>query len=127
MDIFIRLKKAKICKIFYLDNIIFEHLHFRAKKNLKDNTYLNRDRFEGDKEFHSLINLRKLQFKNIFEYLKHNRQIDKDEINKRYSIQKIDLIKLIKQSIKDNELPLVWKYKRLFYYIIRYLYSRIFS
>lgn len=127
LDIFMRLKKVNLSKIYYLEDIIFEHLHFRAKKNVKDEIYLLRNRFEGDNEFHSLIDLRKTQFKNILEYLKTNKKPSQNTIYERYPINDVGLIKLIFQTITDSQLPYFWKYKRLFYYISRYIYSKLFT
>ncbi len=51
MDIFKRLQGEGGTKIKYLEDIVFEHLHFRAGKSEYDNTYENRIRFGDDRTF----------------------------------------------------------------------------
>jgi hypothetical protein len=58
-DIFVRLKKNGHNLIFYLDDIIFEHLHFRVGKASMDDTYKKRARYSGDAEFVGLAEMRR--------------------------------------------------------------------
>ena len=51
MDIFNRLKGYGLNKINYMDNVVFEHMHFRAGKSKPDKTYLERSRFGDDETF----------------------------------------------------------------------------
>ena len=54
LDIFKRLRHRGHSRIFYLENIIFEHMHFRAGKAKHDETYASRGRFEDDATFLNL-------------------------------------------------------------------------
>lgn len=55
MDIFKRLEHAGYPRIFYLEDVVFEHLHYRTGKAEKDATYTARGRFDDDMIFASLI------------------------------------------------------------------------
>lgn len=58
MDIFKRLEHAGYPRIFYLEDVVFEHLHYRTGKAAKDTTYTARGRFDDDMIFASLISTR---------------------------------------------------------------------
>lgn len=53
-DVFKRLEKAGYSRIFYLKDLIFEHLHYRTGKAAKDATYVRRGRFADDPIFVAL-------------------------------------------------------------------------
>lgn len=57
-DIFKRLQHAGFDRIRYLDNVIFEHLHYRTGKAVFDKTYGRRGRFEGDPIFIAMAKVR---------------------------------------------------------------------
>ena len=58
LDVFKRLKYKGYDRIFYLDQVVFEHLHFDSGKAEFDLTYQNRERYEGDWTFVCLRELR---------------------------------------------------------------------
>lgn len=58
MDIFKRLEQSGRKRIFYLPDVVFEHLHYRAGKAEIDETYTARGRFEDDMLFVGLANVR---------------------------------------------------------------------
>ena len=58
-DIFKRLQYAGFDRIYYLDDVVFEHLHYRTGKAPFDETYQRRGRFADDPTFLALINSRK--------------------------------------------------------------------
>lgn len=57
-DIFERLKKRGINRTFFLEDVVFEHCHYRSGKASFDETYRNRNRFGDDQAFIDLIGLR---------------------------------------------------------------------
>jgi len=57
-DIFKRLQRSGYDRIFYLEDIIFEHLHYRTGKAQYDGTYFERSRFGDDATFISLRSFR---------------------------------------------------------------------
>ena len=50
-DIFKRLRHAGFGRTQYLDDVVFEHLHYRTGKADCDETYMRRGRFEDDPTF----------------------------------------------------------------------------
>lgn len=59
MDIFKRLEHAGYPRVFYLDDLVFEHLHHRSGKAPMDTTYRERKRFADDMVFIGLAEERK--------------------------------------------------------------------
>jgi hypothetical protein len=57
-DIFKRLQHAGFDRIHYMNDVVFEHLHYRAGKAPFDETYAKRGRFSDDPVFLALINSR---------------------------------------------------------------------
>lgn len=53
-DIFERLRHAGFGRTRYLEDVVFEHMHFRAGKSQPDATYLKRGRFDDDATFIAL-------------------------------------------------------------------------
>lgn len=58
MDIFKRLEHAGHSRIFYLEDVVFEHLHYRTGKAVMDATYKARGRFDDDMLFVGLAGVR---------------------------------------------------------------------
>jgi glycosyltransferase involved in cell wall biosynthesis len=60
MDIFKRLLHDGHARIFYLADVVFEHLHYRTGKAEKDATYTARGRFDDDMIFLALAPVRRM-------------------------------------------------------------------
>lgn len=58
MDIFKQIKGAGFDRIVYLEDVVFEHMHYRLGKSELDDTYSERDRFVDDKTFMALVGAR---------------------------------------------------------------------
>jgi len=58
MDIFKRLEHAGFARIFFLEDLVFEHLHYRTGKAPIDATYSARGRFDDDMLFVGLVPVR---------------------------------------------------------------------
>jgi len=58
MDIFKRLYGHGYDRIVYLDDVVFEHMHYRLGKSAFDSTYRERDRFGDDRSFLVLSDVR---------------------------------------------------------------------
>jgi len=54
VDIFKRLEQAGMSRTRYLEDVVFEHLHYRVGKSAFDETYRRRDRFADDQTFVAL-------------------------------------------------------------------------
>lgn len=64
-DIFKRVKLAGFDRIRYMDDLIFEHLHFRNGKAPLDSTYGQRGRFADDATFLMMVEARQVAAKRI--------------------------------------------------------------
>jgi hypothetical protein len=134
MEIFIRLKHIRDNRIRYMEDVVFEHLHFRIGKVEIDQTYKDRDRFADDMIFLSLNKVRKdaAQFlsnvinKKINDYSKF--EYTEPFIVKRPS----SLIAMIGLSANlyffDFNLPLKLRIRNFFYYVARWVivYMKLF-
>jgi hypothetical protein len=72
MEIFIRLKKLDKNRIVYMDELIFEHLHFRTGKGKIDQTYKDRNRFADDMIFLTLHKERKNTARYLLNIINQN-------------------------------------------------------
>jgi hypothetical protein len=61
MDIFRRLEKRGYARIAYVEDLVFEHLHYRKIAGAFDATYGERLRFGDDLTFIALVDARKLE------------------------------------------------------------------
>lgn len=59
LDIFKRLQHAGFDRIRYLEDVVFEHLHYRTGKAEFDETYSKRGRFADDPDFIALVEPRR--------------------------------------------------------------------
>jgi glycosyltransferase involved in cell wall biosynthesis len=60
LDIFKRLQKRGVDRIRYLNDVVFEHLHYRTGKAPADETYRRRRRWDDDRTFLALRGARQL-------------------------------------------------------------------
>ncbi len=58
MDVFKRLERAGQRRLLYLQDVVFEHMHYRTGKSRFDQTYSERNRFADDNVFLGLRDLR---------------------------------------------------------------------
>ncbi len=58
LDVFRQLEGMGHKRIVYLDDVIFEHMHYRLGKSELDTTYSERDRFGDDRTFMALLEAR---------------------------------------------------------------------
>jgi hypothetical protein len=70
MDIFQRLKRAGYDRIFYLPEVVFEHLHYRTGKAKYDETYAARGRFDDDMLFVGLAQVRAASLRLLVDTIK---------------------------------------------------------
>lgn len=71
-DIFKRLQRAGFDRIYYRDDLIFEHLHYRTGKVPFDTTYQKRGRFADDWAFIALIDSRQAAAEELLRNLRGN-------------------------------------------------------
>lgn len=122
-DIFNRFKKKKSERLFFLEDVVFEHRHFRNNKAEIDDTYKNRSRFGDDEVFVSLVNLRQNEFKRL------QKIGDEQEVIAQEAPVKGLLKKITRYAVKfgfDFGAPLGWRVYLFYYFSARSVYERFF-
>ena len=128
-DIFKRLQHLGFDRIHYMDDVVFEHLHYRTGKAPFDETYAKRDRFADDSTFLALINSRKKSADRLLRILRG------DESQALYSPERSAIGKIpetLLQAIAtftrdllfDRGLPLRWRSYLWVWFIGRYMTGR---
>lgn len=128
-DIFKRLQHAGFDRIHYMDDAVFEHLHYRTGKAPFDETYGKRDRFSDDPTFLALINSRQKSSERLLRILRgDNSQVLYSP--ERGAIEKVPetLFKAIttftRDLLFDRSLPLRWRSYLWVWFIGRYMAGR---
>ncbi len=127
-DIFKRLEKMNIKRTFYMEDLIFEHMHYRLGKAEKDQTYVKRGRFDDDPTFVALTGLRKENASTLYQ------EITGHEVNdhRSYSIAETafsskglisSIVSVTKNFLFDRNLPFKWRF-HLWYKFIGRTFAR---
>jgi hypothetical protein len=128
-DIFQRLHRAGFNRIHYMDDVVFEHLHYRTGKAPFDETYGKRGRFADDSTFLALINSRKKSADRLLRILRS----EGDQIlysPERGALEKVPetLLKAVAEFTRDllfdRGLPLRWRSYLWAWFIGRYMAGR---
>ena len=129
MEIFVRLKNMGDNRISYMEDVVFEHLHFRTGKVEIDQTYKDRDRFADDMIFLSLNHIRKDTAKFLSNVI-NNKISDASRFNfTEPSIIKrpASLLRMIRVLASlyffDRSLPLLFRIKDFLYYTVRWFFA----
>jgi hypothetical protein len=129
MEIFIRLKKIGNDRIIYMNDVVFEHLHFRVGKVEIDQTYKDRDRFADDMAFLSLYGVRKDTAKYLKKVINSKENnIEKFQYKEPLIIGRPASLKsmiriLANLYLFDIEFPLRLRIRNFFYFILRWKVS----
>jgi len=127
LDIFRRLQHAGHDRIRYLENVAFEHMHFRSGKAEMDATYKERNRFGDDGVYISLRNYRELAAKTLLAAIRG------EQAEAMPSAPKVAAIEVtfgqivlgnIKLFLMDGGLPFRWRFFLYIWYLGRYLASK---
>lgn len=128
-DIFKRLQHAGFDRIYYREDIVFEHLHYRTGKAPFDETYETRGRFADDPTFLALIDSRKKSADRLLNILNG----DKSQVlytHERGAAEKVPetlfkaIATLMRDLLFDRGLPLRWRSYLWVWFIGRYMASR---
>jgi len=124
-DIFKRLQCAGVDRICYLDDVVFEHLHFRAGKAKADETYTKRGRFDDDATFLSLTDLRRQSAQRLRIAIKGETLPSEQRTGSGPELPPSGLVAsvmfLTRKLLLDRELPLRWRFFLWYWFIGRYL------
>jgi len=128
-DIFMRLKKYGLNRVFFLNKIVFEHLHFRNKKSKIDETYQQRNRFSDDCVFVALAKFRREEadrlIRNYFDANHKNDQMT-FRVFQRQQYKKSffkNTILYFSCFILDQSLSLRWRIYLFYYFMARLIFS----
>jgi len=131
-DIFIRLEKKGYPLIHYLEDIVFEHLHFRNRQAPMDETYRKRKRFEGDEVFIALTEERREIAAGLYKLLEEQDTNSEKPLStavknpqiKRPSSIRSAFASYTKVFLLDQALPLRWRIHLWARTFARYLAGR---
>ncbi len=123
MDIFLRLKYAGFNRIIYDSELIFEHIHWRARKSNLDQVYINglKMRFLDDLVFIQNINSRNRSCDLLLSKLT-GKATDKRGNYRDKKISKIRVLRLLQIIIimfGDFKIPLPRRFYLCIYFVIR--------
>ena len=126
-DTFQRLLHAGFDRIVYLDEVVFEHLHFRAGKAPADDTYRRRGRFDDDATFVGLAESRRMNAVRLAEAIRGNplpptRTIPGDVVVPTGLIHAI--AHFTRKSMLDGGLPWRWRWYLWYRFFGGYLITR---
>lgn len=130
LDIFKRLQARGRSRLFYLGDVVFEHMHYRVGKGKHDATYRDRGRFVDDATFLSLRDRRELAAQRLLGCVEPRNAeaglsralIDPDPSLSRHQGM---FIALCKDVLFDPGLPLQWRMYLWFWFIGRMLAARV--
>jgi glycosyltransferase involved in cell wall biosynthesis len=127
LDIFKRLAHAGHNRICYLEDLVFEHMHYRLGKAKFDETYRRRIRFEDDPIFFALKAQRSaaaLRLKSAIEgcVCESRPEVASEPVDP-HGFRRA-LIDYWKAIMPDRELPPGWRVYLYMWFIGRYLASK---
>lgn len=126
LDIFKRLSKAGHERICYLENLVFEHLHYRTGKGSFDETYQKRGRYDDDPEFFKLRDERSRGSRKLMQIIGGNFSSSPHNIRKFSQPSNFlnAFVTYAKATLLDNELYLRWRIFLFAWFVGRYLASK---
>ncbi len=122
-DIFQRLHHAGFDRMRYLEDVVFEHMHFRVGKSEPDATYLKRGRFDDDATFIALAPGRRDAAKRLVEVLRGRRPGPFRRRHYREIVPSNSLAAstyFARQFLFDSELPLGRRLYLWYWFLGRY-------
>ncbi len=126
-DIFMRLKNAGFDRLRYMDDLIFEHLHFLNHKAPIDETYRHRSRFEDDWVFIALAKARDTAARRLEQALRGQSVapfVSSDEPEYRPTGAIGAITHLTRMTLLDPGASLTWRTSLWVRFVGRYMASR---
>lgn len=127
LDIFKRIQRFGESRIRYCPDIIFEHMHYRTGKGVKDSTYARRDRFRDDSVFLGFIGVRSKAARRLASAI-HGEKPEEFVPLEVLPASRVSLLRaagsLTRGFLFDRELPLRWRSFLWYWYVGRLLAAR---
>jgi glycosyltransferase involved in cell wall biosynthesis len=123
-DIFQRLKKAGSARIIFLEDLLFEHIHFRKFPELIDSTYMERARFADDDTFITQTNSRRNSFQKLLRHTLGDVQIEEGRKSSSEENSGRNVLRYLKIAV-DGELPIAYRTKLAANLLAKKIYSTL--
>lgn len=124
LDIFERVKKTVDNRIFYLEDVVFEHLHYRTGKSDFDDTYRSRNRFDDDEVFLRLASSRAEGAWNLVAAI---RSPTSNVSAKEGSVGEPRPVGFFHATLLDDGLPLIWRWRLFVWFMLRKLAATVLA
>jgi hypothetical protein len=116
LDIFQRLRHRNIQRIFYLESVIFEHMHYRLGKSAFDETYRRRSRFGDDCDFLRLVYRRRRDAGKLLRAIGREQVA---ELPLSMDTEVLNRASMLNASLLDPGLPLTWRLRLFAWFLGR--------
>jgi hypothetical protein len=113
LDIFKRLERRGHSRLIYLEDVVFEHMHYRTGKGEFDEVYGKRDRFGDDDTFLKMRDERSAAVQRLIV------EIEGETARRPLAAPAPTLPKLLKATLLDGELPPSWRLRLFFWFLAR--------
>lgn len=128
LDIFKRLQHMGENRIRYLEDVVFEHLHYRTGKAEKDSTYTQRGRFADDTNFLVLAEARKAAARRLLCAIRGQALPEPEPFVAGATIVPPGLLEVVafitRHYLFDTDMPLRWRFFLWYWFIGRQLAAR---
>jgi len=121
LDIFKRLERRGHQRLIYLEDVVFEHMHYRTGKGDYDQTYGARDRFLDDQTFLRLRDERSAVAGKLLGAIEGKMAAHPAPP----PVANSPGAGLIRASLLDRELPVPWRLRLYFWFIARFAVASI--
>lgn len=120
MDVFKRLQKKGFGRIVFLENLVFQHRHYRTGLSQIDSTYSERNRFGDDKTFIELANEREVLSQKLADLISHSNYSGKPLVHDQSTPPPF-------LFLFDRNLPFFWGVRLTSFMVLRMIYQKIFK
>jgi ABC-type polysaccharide/polyol phosphate transport system ATPase subunit len=115
LDIFKRLERHGHPRLIYLEDVVFEHMHYRTGKGDFDEIYGKRDRFGDDDTFLRMRDERNAAARRLLV------AIEGENARRAQAAAVATPPELLKVSLLDRELPAAWRLRLFLWFLARKL------
>jgi hypothetical protein len=121
LDIFKRLEHVGQQRLIYLEDVVFEHMHFRTGKSEYDETYRSRGRFDDDETFLALRGDRSLAAGQLLGAMGLASHVRSGHVEDKAREARLRGARpgLLEGVLADDELPISWRAKLTLWFLGR--------